>query len=79
PECGKMFRLKAGLLKHRLIHTEKSRATSYIRRDCGRSFARHTDLTRHRRAHRGERPHRCTGCGKTSLEKTRLTDHLRTH
>ncbi|NWQ59761.1 ZN189 protein, partial [Neopipo cinnamomea] len=33
--------------------------------ECGQSFGRSSDLTRHRRIHSGERPHACPDCGRS--------------
>ncbi|BFY98409.1 hypothetical protein BsWGS_01449 [Bradybaena similaris] len=47
--------------------------------DCGRTFARNEELTRHRRIHSGQRPFRCSLCAKTFGRKDHLKKHRTTH
>lgn len=47
--------------------------------NCGKSFTRNEELTRHKRIHSGLRPYPCTHCGKKFGRKDHLKKHLRTH
>ncbi|TVT81425.1 C2H2-type zinc finger protein [Pseudomonas sp. H3(2019)] len=48
---------------------------------CGKAFSRSLDVTRHMRAHTGERPFRCTvpECGRAYKQSAHLAVHRRTH
>ena len=47
--------------------------------DCGKAFARRSDVTAHRRTHSGLRPHVCDVCGKAFTKSSNLTRHERIH
>ncbi|XP_033021940.1 zinc finger protein 777-like [Lacerta agilis] len=51
----------------------------YICADCGHTFVRKENFTRHRRSHLGERPFSCRECGKAFVHQSTLTTHYRTH
>jgi uncharacterized Zn-finger protein len=46
---------------------------------CGKSFTRNEELTRHKRIHSGLRPYACAVCGKRFGRKDHLKKHARTH
>ncbi|PSN41976.1 Transcription factor Sp1, partial [Blattella germanica] len=46
---------------------------------CGKSFTRNEELTRHKRIHSGLRPYACAVCGKRFGRKDHLKKHQRTH
>nr|XP_034985922.1 zinc finger protein 398-like isoform X1 [Zootoca vivipara] len=51
----------------------------YICSDCGHTFVRKENFTRHRRSHLGERAFSCPECGKAFVHQSTLTTHYRTH
>lgn len=47
--------------------------------NCGKTFTRNEELTRHKRIHSGLRPFPCNQCGKRFGRKDHLKKHTRTH
>ncbi|XP_061520601.1 zinc finger protein 408 [Phycodurus eques] len=73
PECDQRFAQKAELCRHRLSHTGASFLCSY----CGKSLRDPHTLKSHERLHTGDRPHRCTICGKGYTMATKLRRHIK--
>lgn len=47
--------------------------------NCGKTFTRNEELTRHKRIHSGARPYPCTNCGKRFGRRDHLKKHTKTH
>lgn len=47
--------------------------------NCGKTFTRNEELTRHKRIHSGLRPFSCSVCGKRFGRKDHLKKHVKTH
>lgn len=61
----------------------KMRKKSYIKlfhcHDCGKNFAKKTQLVLHMSAHTGAKPYICSECGRTFASRINLKKHLFTH
>nr|XP_053627714.1 zinc finger protein 256-like [Cherax quadricarinatus] len=51
----------------------------FVCEQCGRTFCRNEELTRHMRIHSGHRPFLCQKCGRRFVRRDHLTKHQRTH
>ena len=58
-DCGKTFKFKHQLKRHKLIHNPESVHTCDI---CFKKFNQSDYLTRHRKRHTGEHPYKCGKC-----------------
>ncbi|XP_037094682.1 uncharacterized protein LOC119114754 [Pollicipes pollicipes] len=74
--CGRSFRRRGTLARHRLTHTGENSFRCEI---CGKSFVSGGSLTLHTRTHAGEKPFGCGVCGKAYSQRGSLRYHLRTH
>ncbi|KAM5141656.1 uncharacterized protein ACMZJ9_015370 [Mantella aurantiaca] len=74
--CGKHFKQKSGLGRHRKIHVKVERYTCH---DCGKSFLSLKNLKTHQKIHTEEKPYSCGECGKRFSKVTNLSNHKKIH
>ncbi|XP_075113862.1 uncharacterized protein LOC142182941 [Leptodactylus fuscus] len=75
-ECGKNFKTKCSLCRHKRIHKNER---PFLCSECGKCFIQKSHLVQHQKNHRGEKPFSCTECGKCFTQKSSLSDHQRIH
>ena len=74
--CGKSFRNRTLLEKHKRTHTGENR---YPCSTCGKSFELRSHLVVHERIHTNDRPYSCTTCQKRFKQRCNLSRHERIH
>ncbi|XP_043934364.1 zinc finger protein 501-like [Protopterus annectens] len=74
-ECGKHFKHKYRLIKHRWVHSKNNGNMC----DSGGSFERKQSVTEHQQLHAGEQPYKCTICKSRLQTKKSLSNHNRLH
>ncbi|XP_044154405.1 oocyte zinc finger protein XlCOF6-like [Bufo gargarizans] len=75
-ECGKNFKTKCSLCRHKRIHKNER---PFLCSECGKCFIQKSHLVQHQKNHRGEKPFSCPECGKCFTQKSSLSDHQRMH
>ncbi|XP_040177043.1 zinc finger protein 70-like [Rana temporaria] len=75
-ECGKHFKQKSGLGRHRKIHAAAER---YTCRDCGKCFLSLMKLEEHQKIHTKDKPYSCDECGKHFSKASNLSNHQKIH
>jgi hypothetical protein len=80
PNCGKIFRFKSEVMRHRVIHFN-SRPFDCPHEGCKKSFKRADALDNHLRIHTKEMPFECglPGCGQKFTTKAGLRYHFLKH
>ncbi|XP_075945212.1 uncharacterized protein LOC142947482 [Anarhichas minor] len=74
--CGKSFKYKAYMQRHRLIHSDDRPYSCEI---CGKRFRYRSYMQRHRMIHTDEKPYSCEICGTYFRSSSHLIVHMRTH
>ena len=74
--CGKAFKAKISLNRHRLIHTE---VKPYACDVCDKTFNQKNNLKTHQLVHTREKSHLCETCGVSYGYKSMLKKHLLSH
>ncbi|XP_067636647.1 zinc finger protein 93-like [Eurosta solidaginis] len=74
--CGKHFKTKSVLNRHKLIHSDEKPLKCDF---CEKRFAQAANQRQHMRTHTGEKPYKCKYCDRCFTTKKLLNTHLRVH
>ena len=75
--CGKVYKRRSELNRHKKIHTGPSYRCHFPR--CTKQFPQKQTLIIHLRVHSGEKPHTCEHCGRKFADSSALAKHRRSH
>lgn len=78
PGCDKSYTRASHLKAHEILHGENLPFRCPWE-DCGRSFARSFELSRHRRQHTGEKKFVCHICQQAFMRSDHLSMHVKRH
>lgn len=78
PGCNKSYTRASHLKAHEILHGEVLPFRCPWE-DCGRSFARSFELSRHRRQHTGEKKFVCHICQQAFMRSDHLSMHVKRH
>ncbi|XP_068160608.1 zinc finger protein 436-like isoform X1 [Antennarius striatus] len=73
--CQRGYTRRKSWKDHMKIHTAEAHRCI----TCGKDFRFNSELIRHERIHRHEKPYDCKTCGKDFIRKNSLTEHMRIH
>ncbi|XP_060095010.1 zinc finger protein 16-like isoform X2 [Heteronotia binoei] len=76
-QCGIHLRSSSFLCRH--LQEAHKVGTLYICPNCGERFMSNSGLSKHKKSHKGEKPHQCRKCGKSFKYKWYLDLHRRIH
>ncbi|KAM3848083.1 uncharacterized protein M6D78_004708 [Vipera latastei] len=74
-ECGKSFNTSSNRASHKRTHT-REKIYKWMKVHFSKST---TSLSKHRRIHAGEKPYKCTDCGKSFRKTATFVSHKRIH
>ena len=75
--CGKSFARLPGLRVHKVVH-KKGETVTYKCDHCPMTTIWRDVMSRHKKIHSGNKPHKCTHCTYASTQRSNLRTHMKT-